>query len=160
MNRTEKEQVIKDLSSSFKEAQAVIVCDYKGLSVAHLEHLRLNVRSINGKVQVAKNTLAQIAFKKAGIDELELVDTNIFVWGDDQINLSKVVSKFANDHELLVIKQAVIENEIKDAAMVQALSKLPNREELLGMLLSVWTAPARHFVTGVDNLRAQKEQEA
>ena len=77
--------------------------------------------------------------------------------GDDQISLSKAAVKFSEDNEKFSIKSAVIENEIKDVATVEALSKLPNREELLGMLLSVWTAPVRNFVTGLDNLRKEKE---
>ena len=52
-----------------------------------------------------------------------------------------------------------VEGEIADAKHIEAVSKLPSKEELIGMLLSVWTAPARYFVTGLDNLRKQKEGE-
>lgn len=57
----------------------------------------------------------------------------------------------------LVVKSGYFEGEIVDAKHIEAVSKLPSKEELIGMLLSVWTAPARYFVTGLDNLRKQKE---
>lgn len=57
----------------------------------------------------------------------------------------------------LVIKTGCLEGEVVDAKHIEAVSKLPSKEELIGMLLSVWTAPARYFVTGLDNLRKEKE---
>ena len=160
MTKAQKTTLIESLTTEFKASNAIAFCDYKGLGVRELETLRANARAQNVKVHVIKNTLASIAFKNAGIEDLELNENNIFVWGEDQIALSKVICKFSESvNGKLVVKAGYLEGEVVDAKHIDAVSKLPSKEELIGMLLSVWTAPARYFVTGLDNLRKQKEAE-
>jgi len=162
MTKAKKAEVIDSLASSFSEiGTAIAVCDYKGLTVEELESIRKDVRAIGGKTQVVKNTLANIALKNAGKEGYELKDTNILVWGEDQLMVAKTVAKFAKDlKDKFVIKQAYLDGEFKSSEALVELSKLPGREELLGMLLSVWTAPLRGMVTGLDNLAKQKEEAA
>ena len=160
MTKVEKNALIESLSAEFQASNAIIVCDYKGLTVKELEVLRAEMRAQNAKVQVVKNTLASIALKNSNVEGLELKENNIFRWSEDQISLSKVVCKFSNSvGGKLVIKSGYFEGELVDSKHIEAVSKLPSKEELIGMLLSVWTAPARYFVTGLDNLRKQKEGE-
>ena len=86
-------------------------------------------------------------------------DNNIFIWGEDQIAISKIVVKFAeSNQDKFVIKTGSFDGQKVDVNHIVSISKLPSKEELIGMLLSVWTAPARYFVTGMDNLRKQKEE--
>ncbi|RAX57771.1 50S ribosomal protein L10 [Helicobacter monodelphidis] len=159
MTKSEKTQIIESLTIEFKESNAIAVCDYKGLSVKDLESFRVAVRPLGIKVQVVKNTLASIALKNAGADGLEFRDTNIFIWGEDQISLAKAISKFAeNSAGKFVIKMGFFEGNVVDTKHIELVSKMPSRDELLGMLLSVWTGPARYFVTALDNLRKQKEE--
>ncbi|WP_297571219.1 50S ribosomal protein L10 [Helicobacter sp. UBA3407] len=158
MTKAEKTALIENLTAEFKASNAIAVCDYKGLTVKQLEVLRANAREQNVKVHVIKNTLALIALKNFGVEGLELKENNIFVWGEDQISLAKTIFKFSDSvGGKLVVKSGYFEGEIVDAKHIEAVSKLPSKEELIGMLLSVWTAPARYFVTGLDNLRKQKE---
>lgn len=161
MTRLEKAEIIDSLTNTFKECDAIVVCDYKGMSVVQLEDLRNQVRALGGQVQVVKNTLATIALKNAGKEGMTLTDTNIFVWGADTLGLTKTVAKLtATYKEKLVIKQGFIDGVAVSGEHVVALSKLPSKEELIGMLLSVWTAPLRGMVTGLDNLAKKKESEA
>lgn len=161
MTKQQKAEVIDFLTAEFKESQAIVVCDYKGLTHKELEALRKSAKESGAKVQVAKNTLVTVAVKNAELGDVELNGTNIFLWSEDQISACKVADKFASEHnEKFVIKSGIIEGEPADLDRVNAFAKLPSRDELIGMLLSVWTAPARNFVTGLDNLRAKKEEEA
>lgn len=161
MTKEQKSEIVDFLTSEFKESQAIVVCDYKGLTHKELESLRKEARANDTKVQVAKNTLVTVAVKNAELGDVELSGTNIFLWSEDQVSACKVADKFASDNkEKFSIKSGIIEGEISDVSRVNAFAKLPSKEELLGMLLSVWTAPARNFVTGLDNLRAKKEEEA
>lgn len=158
MTKQEKIDIVNHLSSEFKDAIALIICDYKGLKVTNLEELRANARAANIKVQVIKNTLASIALKNAECADLGLKDTNIFLWAKDEIALSKVVCKFKDDNsEHFSLKVGLFDKKVVDAKHIESVSKLPSKEELIGMLLSVWSAPARYFVTGLDNLKKQKE---
>ena len=160
MTKTQKAEIIEVLSNEFKDAQTVIFCDYKGLSVANLEGLRNSARAKEAKVQVVKNTLATIALSNAELTGVELKDTNILVWGADSVATSKVVADFAKTNEKFVIKSAYIDREAADAAKVEAFAKLPGREELLAMLAATWMAPVANFTIGLDALRQKKEAEA
>lgn len=159
MTKTEKTQIIETLTAEFKASSAIAVCDYKGLTVRQFEALRRAARENGAKVQVVKNTLAGIALENADAKGLELKETNVFVWSDDQIALSKTIMKFAEtSNEKFKVKFGYYEGSVVDAAHIETVSKLPSRDELIGMLLSVWTAPARYFVTALDNLKKQKEE--
>ncbi len=158
MTKTQKAEIIEVLSNEFKDAQSVIFCDYKGLGVSKLENLRKMARAKDTKVQVVKNTLATIALSNAALTGVELKDTNILVWGADSVATSKIVSDFAKKNDMFIIKSAYVDREVADAAKVEAFAKLPGREELLGMLASVWMGPVRNFTIGLDALRRQKEE--
>lgn len=159
MTKIQKQETIAYLTGEFKATQTIIVCDYKGTSVKSLESLRDSARKIGAKVQVVKNTLAKLAIKDASHPDLDLKDNNIFIWGEDQIAISKIVVKFAeSNQDKFVIKAGSFDGQKVDVNHIVSISKLPSKEELIGMLLSVWTAPARYFVTGMDNLRKQKEE--
>ncbi|WP_373005162.1 50S ribosomal protein L10 [Sulfurimonas sp.] len=160
MTKTQKAEIIEVLSTDFKNAQAVIFCDYKGLSVSDLEGLRKIARAKEAKVQVVKNTLATIALEKADLTGVELKDTNILVWGEDSVATSKVVAEFAKGNDKFVIKSAYVDREASDAAKVEAFAKLPGREELLGMLAATWMAPLTCIGFGLNALKEKKEQEA
>ncbi len=161
MNKAQKQEIVQYLSEEFKSSNGLVVADYKGLSVAQIEELRIAAKEQDVKVRVAKNTLANIALRNAGIEGIELKDTNILVWGDDQLTVAKVAAKYAETKkDIFAIKTAFMDGEISDAAKVEALSKMPSRDELIGMLLSVWMAPVRNFAIGLDALRAKKEESA
>ena len=161
MTKQQKSEIVNFLTSEFKQSLAVVVCDYKGLTHKELESLRNEARANNTKVQVAKNTLVTVAAKNAELGDIELSGTNIFLWSEDQISACKVADKFASaNKEKFTIKSGIIEGEIADAARVNAFAKLPSREELLGMLASVWMGPVRNFTIGLDALRRKKEESA
>jgi large subunit ribosomal protein L10 len=160
MTRENKHELVSTLTEEFKASQAIVVCDYCGLSVKEIESLRNSARSKEVNVRVVKNTLASLAIKNTGVEGVELKGTNIYLWSADQISACKVADAFSTQmKDKFTIKSGVIEGQVADKAKVETFAKLPGREELLGMLLSVWTAPARNFVTGLDNLRAKLEEQ-
>ncbi|KGI57324.1 50S ribosomal protein L10 [Campylobacter sp. MIT 97-5078] len=159
MTKSEKIEIVASLQEDFKKSEAIVVCDYRGLSTKKLEVLRQNARESNVRVQIIKNTLAHLALENAGKSGLELKDTNIYLWGEDQLSVSKVASKFEDDHEQFKIKMAFIEGSVADVAKVKALAKMPSRNELLAMLLQVWNAPLQNFVIGLNALKTKKESE-
>ena len=161
MTRLQKNEIIEALTAEFKTSGALVVADYRGSSHKALENLRLSAAEVDAKVQVAKNSLVGIALKNAGLPELELTGTSIFVWAEDQISACKVADKFASTNkDTFSIKAGIIECKVADIATVNQFAKLPGREELLGMLASVWMGPVRNFTVGLDALRSKKEEEA
>ncbi|MBU1658580.1 50S ribosomal protein L10 [bacterium] len=160
MTKTQKAEIIEVLSGEFKDAQTVIFCEYKGLTVSALEGLRKAARAKEARVQVVKNTLATIALSKAELNGIELKDTNILIWGADSVATSKVVIEFAKGNDKFIIKSAYVDREAADASTVETFSKLPGREELLAMLAATWMAPVANFTIGLEALRKKREEEA
>ena len=161
MTREEKELIVGDLTEEFKVAKAVIVCDYRGMKCDELESVRALALESGTKVRIVKNTLSKFALKNAGTEEVKLIDTNLLVWGEDQISACKVADKAAeNFKDKFVIKSGLIEGKSVELSTIASMAKLPSEDELIGMLLSVWTAPARNMVTGLDNLKVKLEEDA
>ncbi len=169
MTREEKVKLVEELSEELKGVGGLVVCGFSGLTVQEMEALRNEAREQDLKVRVIKNRLAAISFKNAGIEGLTLKDTNVFVWGDDIVALAKVVTKYASENkDKFTVKSGYFENNVVDAAQIEAYSKLASKEEFLGMLLSTWTAPLRNllyvwsgvqreFVTALNEIKKQKE---
>jgi len=161
MTRAEKEQLVAEMTAEFKEAGAIVVCDYKGMTVPDLESVRLHAREDNNKVMVVKNTLASIALKNAGCDDLALTDTNLVIWGETQVLPCKIADKAATTFkDKFSIKSGLLEGKAADLDTINAMAKLPTRDELIGMLLNVWNAPVQNFTIGLQALADKKESEA
>ena len=159
MKKELKKQIVEELSKEFNDSVSVFYADFKGQTVKDLEALRKKIREAEGKARVVKNTLASIAFKNNGI-EVEFEENNIFVWGEDQITLAKILVKHAKDYkDTFKIKGAVIEGEVKDAAYVEEVSKLPTKDELLGMVAFMMKAPVAKFAWALNKLIEKKESE-
>ena len=159
MTRDEKSKIAAELSEAFKASEAIVISDFKGLSVKQLEDLRNSAREADVKVRVIKNTLANIALKNAEKEGLSFKDTNIFLWGE-QLSVCKVAAKFEEKSEVFKLKTAHIDGEVAGVDKVRALSKMPSKDELIAMLLQVWNAPIQNFTIGLNALKQKKEASA
>jgi len=160
MTRTRKEELVAEMTAEFKSAGAIIVCDYKGMTVENLEAVRNMAREEDVKVKVVKNTLAAIALNNAGCEAVDFKDTNIVLWGDTQVLPCKIADKAATQFkDTFSIKAGLIEGEVASLETINAMAKLPSRDELIGMLLNVWNAPVQNFTIGLQALADKKESE-
>jgi len=159
LTKQQKQQIVEALANEWTNEVSIYVCDYKGSTHKELEALRNAIREAEGKVQVVKNNLARLALAKNGV-EASYEDNNIFIWGEDQISLAKLVVKHAEAHkDVFKVKSAVIEGEVKDADYVIEVSKLPTKDELLGMVAYMMKAPLTKFAYGLQNLIEKKSEE-
>jgi ribosomal protein L10 len=136
MARPDKAAKVAELSDKFTTSAAVVLTEYRGLSVKDLQELR---RSFNGEATyaVAKNTLAALAAKDAGIEGVEETLTGptafAFISGDIA-KVTKGLRDFAKAHPFLVIKGGVLEGKFLDAKAVLRLADLESREVLLSKM--------------------------
>ena len=173
MAKPDKSAAIAELVEEFRSSSAVIVTEYRGLTVAQLKALR---RSMAGEANytVAKNTLARIAAHEVGIDSLDAdlkgPTALVFVKGD-VASAAKALKTFGKENPALVMKAGVLEGAYLDADSVKKLADLESREVLLaktaGALKAslykaayVFTAPAVKAVRTVDALREKQEAAA
>jgi large subunit ribosomal protein L10 len=160
MTRIEKESLVKSLVPQFEKSGAIIIGNYKSLTVTELENLRKVARENNVKVQVIKNSLVKVALKESKINGLTLKNMNIFLWGSDAINTAKVAFNFSEKNEKFKLVNSYIDGNVVEANKVEVFAKSPGKKELLGMLASVWMAPIRNFTIGINALKEKKEQVA
>lgn len=174
LNRSEKEAVVNDMARRLKEAEAVVVTDYRGLTVSQIRKLRVQLRPQNSEFHVIKNSLARRAFELAGLeppDELLTGPTALMLLYEDLSSPSKTLLGFVKEtNELLSIKGGLVGGRPMGADGVKALSELPSREELRALILGTFLAPQRRVVTvlstplrdlaGVLNARAEAGDKA
>ncbi len=158
----EKQQLVSDVATKFRESTTTVVADYRGLSVAQVTELRKQLREAGVEFKVIKNTLTRRATAEAGLSDLDehLVGPSAIAFSTDVVAPAKVLVNFAKKNEHLKVKAGVVEGKVVDAAQIKALAELPSREGLLSMLLSVLQAPVRNFALAVKAVGEKQESEA
>jgi large subunit ribosomal protein L10 len=148
LNLEQKKAVVSEVSGAITDAQAAVLAEYRGLTVAQMTELRKQAREAGVFFRVVKNTLARRAVDGSDFACLqdELVGPLAFAASSDPVAVAKVLSQFAKDNEKLVIKSGAMGGKVISLAEVQALAKLPSREELLATLLGTMQAPVAKFV--------------
>jgi large subunit ribosomal protein L10 len=142
--RPEKVAVVEEVTAKLNEASAVIVTEYRGMSVAQLASLRRTLKDVGGEYKVYKNTLAKFAAARAGVEALNdlLVGPSAitFVAGDAAA-VAKALRDVARVNPLLVIKGGSMGGKLMSAKDIEALAELPSREVLLARFAGALQAP-------------------
>ena len=172
MARPDKAAAVEELTERFREASAVVLTEYRGLSVAQLKTLRRTL-SGNATYAVVKNTLSAIAARQAGVegldDQLAGPSAIAFVTGDPVV-VAKGLRDFAKTNPQLVIKGGVVDGRAVTAADITTLADLESREVLLakaaGAMKASLTKAAYLFnassakaVRTIDALREKRAEE-
>ncbi len=169
----QKEATVSELTKNFEDSTAVLLTEYRGLTVAQLKELRTSIRQ-DAEYAVVKNTLTKIAAKNAGIegldDDLKGPSAIAFVHGDP-VAVAKGLRAFAKANPLLVIKGGYFDGAALSPEEVNKLADLESREVLLAKLAGafkaslfgaayMFNAPLSQAVRTVDALREKQESAA
>lgn len=156
LNREQKRTVVAEVTQVVAGAQAAVLVEYRGLTVAQMTKLRAKARQAGVYVKVVKNTLARRAVEGSGFDCLKqhMVGPLAFAMSTDPVAVAKVLSEFAKDNDKLRITVGAMNGQLMSTADIQALAKLPGREQLLAMLLGTLQAPAQKFVQTLNEVPA------
>ena len=162
MERSQKENLVGELQGIFNSATAAVLIDYRGLAANELVEMRQELHKVHSTMKVLKNTLAKLSVEEtpfSGIRD-QFVDTRALVYGqEDPVEQAKVLVKIAEKNPNLKIHAGVLVDSSKtsvlDDAQVEALSKLPAKEELLVKLLFLLQAPATQLVRTLNEVPAK-----
>lgn len=157
MNREEKQNEIAFLESKLKSAQIALIANYQGLSVRDITTLRKSLSEKGAGARVTKNTLAKLAAKKTiGVDDQagefekfykQLEGPTLLIYSDvDPVSPAKVVQEFSKTKEIFAVRGAWVDGAFVDQKGIEALSKMPGKEELLATLLRLIQTPATQLV--------------
>jgi large subunit ribosomal protein L10 len=149
LTRSQKEELVKNLSEKIKAGKVVIFSDYAGTSVSKMKELRNELRKSDSSYKITKKKLIDLALKKAGI-EASVLDLEgqigIAIGKEDEVSTAKVLAKFAKENQNFKILQGVLEDKIMSDKEIMTLSSLPSKEELLTKLVGSINAPINGFV--------------
>jgi large subunit ribosomal protein L10 len=171
LNRDEKVTIVSELNESFNRAKFAVVADYCGLKVSEFRKIRVELRNCNSELRVAKNTLLKKAVMDTGnaalSDDFSGTTAVVMAYADP-VEPAKVLTKFATDNDKFKIRCAALDGERISVEKIEALSKLPSKDVLLGQLLSTWknvptglvqvlSGVPRTFVYALQALKEKKE---
>lgn len=149
MKRSEKEQIVAEVTEVVGRAQGMFFTDFGDLTVEQATELRREFRKSGVDYRVVKNTLIRKALESVtGYDKVydKLVGpTGVAFAFDDPVVPAKIIQKFSEKHSKLSLKVCVLDKEVYDGARLGELAKLPSRKEMMASILGSIQAP----LTGV-----------
>jgi large subunit ribosomal protein L10 len=139
-----KRATVAALKEDLSAAKAMIVADYRGLTVADINAVRRTLRGQGIKYRVVKNRLAKIAAQEAGNTELAALlegPSALAMGSGDEVALAKSFLDAIRPYRTVAVRGAVLGGHRVDAESVTRLATLPSREVLLGQLAGGMVAP-------------------
>ena len=139
-----KQPIVAAIAEDIKDAQSIVLVDYRGLTVAQDTELRKQLREAGVIYKVCKNTMMKRAFEGtefAGLDEFLEGPSAIAISKDDATAPARIICNFAKEADKLELKAGVVEGTVYDVAGLTELAKIPSREVLLSRLLGSMQSP-------------------
>lgn len=160
----EKQQYVAELKEKLANAAAGVLVDYKGISVADDTKLRKELREAGVEYRVIKNTMLRLALKDTAYEDLSSVlenTTALALSNEDPIVAAKIICKYIEDTKdtSYAVKAGFADGKPMDKVGIETLSKLPNKEGLVSMLLSVLTGNLRGLAVAIKAI-GEKQEEA
>ena len=157
-----KKPVVEEISEKIKNAQAVVLVDHRGLTVAQDTELRKKLREEGVSYKVYKNTMMNFAFQGTDFEQLkDLLNgpSAMAVSETDPAAPARVLYEFAKKAKALEIKGGVVEGKFYDAEAMTDIAQIPSREVLLSRLLGSMQSPVSNFARVLKQI-AEKDGEA
>ena len=145
----QKKQVVAELTEKVKSAKAIVLADYRGLTVEQDTALRNALRAAGVDYKVVKNTLTSLAMNANGLGELDGYlkgPTAMAISSTDAVAPAKILAEYAKKFEKLELKAGMVEGNVIDVEGIKALAELPSREVLIAKVLGGFNAPISGFV--------------
>ncbi len=151
LTKAEKTAQLTDLKEKMQKAQSVMFAHYIGLKVGEVSDLRGRLKTGKAEMKVAKKTLMQIAAKETGLPELPESAMDgavacIFSFADPMTG-AQVAFKYSKDHPQVELIGGVFDGKLLSQAEAVAFAKMPTRDQLLGMFVSMLQSPLRQFAS-------------
>ena len=150
-----KQPIVEEISAAIKDAQSVVLVDYRGLTVEQDTKLRKELREAGVTYKVYKNTMMNFAFKGTDFEALAPFlegPSAAAISTTDATAPARIIAKFAKTAKELEIKAGVVEGQFYDAAGMQQIANIPSREELLSKLLGSIQSPIANFARCMNQL--------
>jgi large subunit ribosomal protein L10 len=152
LSKAQKAEMNRKIADRLKEANAAIVAEYRGLTVAELTDLRVRLRESKAEFRVFKNRIAKKALQEGGLPNVEPISgamkgpVGLVVVYGDAAQAAKALLDFAKDKENFKVTTGVLDGKAVSPAELKAISELPSKPVLLGRLVGTLIAPHRNLL--------------
>lgn len=155
MKKTEKQQVVEQLSERLQRSPTLYLTDFTGLDVAAMTEFRRRLRAAGIDYLVVKNRLVARALSPAmaaGLGAHLRGPTGVVLAADDPVGAAKVLADFQREFERPAVKVGFFDGAPLPAAQVAKLAALPPRPQLLAQLGGAFQAPMADFVGALNGM--------
>lgn len=174
MRKARKQEIVAELEEVLSQPGSVILTDYRGLTVKEMNELRRALARAGGRMRVAKNTLLRRALgerERAALQEFLEGPVAVTLAPGDPVAVLREMRAFARVHQQLALKAGWVGSRVFRGEQLAEMATLPSREELLGRLVGVLSAPLsqlvgvlqagpRDLVLTLHGLARQREEQA
>ena len=145
LNRNEKAAVVTDVAAQAARSQTLALAEYRGLTVEHMNKLRVDARAKGVYLHVLKNTLARRAVVGTPFECAAEAMSGPLIYGfsEDAVAAAKVIADFAKGNDKLIVKAGAYAGKALDANGVKALAAIPSKEVLLSQLAGLLKSPVQ-----------------
>ena len=154
MPTEKKKDIVESLQEAFDKCSIGILTDYRGLTTAEISALRRKMTEAGVEYRVVKNSLAQIAFRNAGREDIaDLFSGPVAVaLGYGEVpDTAKAVSEYISDNKsTLEVKSGFFGDTVLSSKEIESLAKLPTKEVLIAQVIGGIQSP----ITGLVNVLA------
>ena len=154
----EKQAIVAEVNDTASKSLSAVIADYRGVSVDSMTSLRKKARDVGVQVRVIRNTLAKRAFEGTDFECMKeaLLGPNIVAFSlEDPGAGARIFKDFARENEDFEIKALSVGGKLLPANQIDALAKLPTRDQALAMLMGVMQAPVTKLVRTFNDLPAK-----
>lgn len=153
ISREKKEAIVNEYVDKLRRSQAVIISEYRGLTTKQMQSLRRDLRGAQSELAVSKNTLVARALSEVGLpapEELLGGPIAVTFCYEEVAAPAKVLTKFARDSKIMVLRGGLMGQTVFNEAGVQSLTELPSKEQLRAQVVGALQSP----ISGLVNVLA------
>ncbi len=156
-----KQPIVDEITENLKDAKAVVLADYRGLTVEQDTELRKKMRETGVVYKVYKNTLIKRAIAGTELEALAPYlegPTAIAVSKEDATAPARILFDFAKKAPALELKAGVVENTFYDQKGISVIATIPSRDELISKFLGSIQSPITNFARVIKQIAEQKAE--
>ncbi len=149
MNKEQKKNYIKDMTSQFENSEAVLVTHYQGLNMKQLDDLRKQMREYGIQFKITKNRITKLALQNSRCKDLANLFTGptAVALSKDVISSAKILMKFSKENKNLKILGGIMGKDLLDVAEVAKVATLPTLEEARAKIIAILRSPAQKIAS-------------
>ena len=151
----EKQAIVAEVNETAQAALSAVMADYRGVTVDAMTQLRKSARESGVQVRVIRNTLAKRAFEGTELECMNEALTGPCIVAfamEDPGASARLFKDFAKEQEAFEIKALSVGGKLLPAEQIDALAKLPTRDEALALLMAVMQAPVTKLMRTMNDI--------